>query len=135
MNMRKNIIKNPTTNKELLESLISRLDHMETHLPNGELKVILNHIETIMDKQEKMYDDLSDLKKILLNPEDGVVVRVNKNTEYRIEQKQREEDLDILFEEYVEFKKFKGNVVKFLWVVITTIIGSIVMLWERILKQ
>jgi hypothetical protein len=108
---------------------------METHLPNGELKVILNHIETIMDKQEKMYDDLSDLKKILLNPEDGVVVRVNKNTEYRIEQKQREEDLDILFEEYVEFKKFKGNVVKFLWVVITTIIGSIVMLWERILKQ
>ena len=53
------------TNTEIIE----KLKDMEERLPNGELKEI--------------QEDLRDIKEILLDPEDGLVVRVNKNTYWR----------------------------------------------------
>lgn len=122
------------TSKELLNQLSQRLDEIETHLPNGELKVILSQLEVMMERQEKMHTDLTELKKILLNPEDGVIVRVNKNTEYRLELEEQEQRIASIIEEHNELKKFKDNITKFLWVILSSIVGSIVMLWERILN-
>ena len=122
------------TSKELLNQLSQRLDEIETHLPNGELKVILSQLEVMMERQEKMHTDLTELKKILLNPEDGVIVRVNKNTEYRLELEEQEQRIASIIEEHNELKKFKDNITKFLWIVLTSIVGSIVMLWQRILN-
>lgn len=123
------------TSKELLNQLSQRLDEIETHLPNGELKVILSQLEVMMERQEKMHTDLTELKKILLNPEDGVIVRVNKNTEYRLELEEQEQRIASIIEEHNELKKFKDNITKFLWVILSSIVGSIVMLWERILNS
>lgn len=125
---------NSPTSKELLNQLSEKLEKIETHMPNGELKVILNQLELMMERQEKMYEDLSDLKKILLNPEDGVIVRVNKNTEYRLELEEQEQRLASIIEEHNELKKFKGNIIRFLWIILSSIIGSIAMLWQRILN-
>jgi ABC-type enterochelin transport system substrate-binding protein len=122
------------TSKELLNQLSKRLDEIETHMPNGELKVILSQLEIMMDRQEKMYEDLSELKKMLLNPEDGVIVRVNKNTEYRLELEEQEQRLASIIEEHNDLKKFKSNITKFLWIILSAIIGSITMLWQRILN-
>lgn len=123
------------TSKELLNQLSKRLDEIETHMPNGELKVILSQLEIMMDRQEKMYEDLSELKKILLNPEDGVIVRVNKNTEYRLELEEQEQRLASIIEEHNDLKKFKSNITKFLWIILSTIVGSMTMLWQRILNS
>ena len=41
-------------------------------MPNGELKQMANDFQ-------KMKDDVSDLKRTLLNPDDGVIVNTNKN--------------------------------------------------------
>jgi hypothetical protein len=123
------------TNKELLQRLAERLDNIEGHLPNGELKIILNHVETMMDKQSKMYDDLSDLKRILLNPENGVIVRVNKNTEYRLEQEQKETEIDRLIQETSELKTFKSNVTRALWIIFTAVFTSIAALWQQLLAK
>lgn len=126
---------NSRTSKELLNELSQRLDEIEGHLPNGELKVILSQLEVLMERQEKMYDDLTELKRILLNPEDGVIVRVNKNTEYRLELEEQEQRLASIIEEHNELKKFKSNITRFLWIILSSIVGSIVMLWERILNS
>lgn len=128
-------IKKPLTNKEILESLLERLDAIEEHMPNGEMAILVNHIEIIMDRQEKMYTDLSELKKTLLNPDDGVIVRVNRNTEFRMEQQDRERDFDKLFREHYELVQFKSNITRFLWLILSTITASIVMLWTKIFNS
>ena len=125
---------NSPTSKELLQRITDKIEELEGHLPNGELTVIVNQLELMMERQEKMYEDLSDLKRILLNPEDGVIVRVNKNTEYRLELEEQEQRLASIIEEHNELKKFKGNIIRFLWIILSTIIGSIAMLWQRILN-
>lgn len=124
-----------STNKELLQNLVDRLDTIEKHMPNGEMVVIMNHIETMMEKQEKMYQDLSEMKKTLLNPDNGVVVRVNKNTEFREEQEDKERDFDKLFREHYQLMTFKSNITKFLWLILSSITASIVMLWTKIFNS
>ena len=55
------------TNKDILQ----RLESIESKLPNGEL--------------EEMHGMIKEIKEILLDPEDGIIVRVNKNTFWRKE--------------------------------------------------
>jgi len=127
--------KKPSTNKEILEELLERLNAIEEHMPNGEMAILVNHIEIIMDRQEKMHTDLSELKKTLLNPDDGVIVRVNRNTEFRMEQQDKERDFDKLFREHYELVQFKSNITRFLWLILSTITASIVMLWTKIFNS
>ena len=87
-----------TTNIDIIE----KLECMEIRLPNGELEQIQN--------------DLKDIKEILLDPEDGLVVRVNKNTYWR-----KQVDVD----DIKELKNFKSTVTKALWVVYAAVIGLI----------
>ena len=87
-----------TTNIDIIE----KLECMEVRLPNGELEQIQNH--------------LKDIKEILLDPEDGLVVRVNKNTYWR-----KQVDVD----DIKELKSFKLTVTKALWVVYAAVIGLI----------
>ena len=82
--------------------IIEKLECMEIRLPNGELQQIQN--------------DISDIKEILLDPEDGLVVRVNKNTYWR-----KQVDVD----DIKELKNFKSTVTKALWVVYAAVIGLI----------
>ena len=82
--------------------IIEKLECMEVRLPNGELQQIQN--------------DISDIKEILLDPEDGLVVRVNKNTYWR-----KQVDVD----DIKELKNFKSTVTKALWVVYAAVIGLI----------
>ena len=53
------------TNKDIIQ----RLECIEGRLPNGELKEI--------------HENVKEIKDILLDPEDGLIVRVNKNTYWR----------------------------------------------------
>ena len=82
--------------------IIEKLECMEIRLPNGEL--------------QQIQDDLRDIKEILLDPEDGLVVRVNKNTYWR-----KQVDVD----DIKELKNFKSTVTKALWVVYAAVIGLI----------
>ena len=66
------------TQKELLEDLLSEIKHIKTHMPNGELK-------QMMKDMQNMKEDITELKYTLLNPDNGVIVNTNKNTEYRLE--------------------------------------------------
>ena len=93
------------TNKDILQ----RLDSIESKLPNGEL--------------EEMHGMIKEIKEILLDPEDGIIVRVNKNTYWRKQ---------INIQEIEELKSFKNNVTKALWGIYTVVLGIIAKLifWE-----
>ena len=93
------------TNKELLE----RLHCIESRLPNGEL--------------QEIHETVKEIKEILLDPEDGIIVRVNKNTYWRKQ---------INIQEIEELKSFKKNVTTALWGVYSLVLGVIAKLifWE-----
>ena len=86
------------TNKHLSD----RLDCIEKRLPNGELLEI--------------HENVKEIKAILLDPEDGLIVRVNKNTYFRKQ---------INIQEIEELKNFKKNVTTALWGIYTVVLGII----------
>ena len=89
------------TNKEI----IKRLDSIESKLPNGEL--------------EEMHGMIKEIKEILLDPEDGIIVRVNKNTFWR-----KEIDSD----EFKALVRWKQTINSALYVVYTALVGIILKL-------
>jgi len=88
-------------NKQIEE----RLQCIENRLPNGELK--------------EMHEMMKEIKEILLDPEDGIVVRVNKNTFWR-----KELDAD----EFKALLRWKSNVTHAMWVAYTALTGILVKL-------
>lgn len=106
------------TQKEALELVLSEIKHIKTHMPNGELK-------QMQKDMGDMKEDISDLKYTLLNPDNGVIVSTNKNTEYRIELQANEKDFRFQMLELEELKRWKNTVTKALWIIFGTIAAII----------
>ena len=86
------------TNKEI----IKKLECVEEKLLSGEL--------------EEINQTVKEIKEILLDPEDGLIVRVNKNTYWRRQIDTRD---------IAELKSFKQNVTTALWGIYTLMLGVI----------
>ena len=52
------------------------------HLSN-EINLVKQELEYLKSNQDKMQADLSMIKERLLNPDEGTIARVNKNTQFR----------------------------------------------------
>ena len=87
------------TNKEIVE----RLSCIEARLPNGEL--------------QEIHTNVKEIKEILLDPEDGVIVGVNKNTYWR-----KELDAD----EFKALLRWKQTVTHAMWIAYTALTGIII---------
>ena len=98
------------TNKEI----IKKLADIENKIPNGEL--------------EEMHEMIKEIKEILLDPEDGIIVRVNKNTYWRKTITEGDVSFDTIRDDVKDLNSFKSNVTKALWVVYTTVMGVIIKL-------
>lgn len=105
------------TNSEskILETVLAELRSIKSGMPNGELKQII-------DNQKDMKEDISDLKYTLLNPEDGVIVKVNKNTAFRRSSEKTLEQNQQILKDLEEIKNWKSTVVKVLWVLFGAIV-------------
>lgn len=98
------------TQKEALETVLSEIKHIRTHMPNGELKQMQRDIES-------MKDDISDMKYTLLNPDDGVIVSTNKNTDFRNKMESNEKEFQSQMQEVEELKRWKQGVTRALWII------------------
>ena len=87
------------TNKDILK----KLDCVENKLMNGEL--------------EEIHETVKEIKEVLLDPEDGIIVRVNKNTFWR-----RQVDAD----EFKALLRWKQAVTHSMWIAYTALVGIIV---------
>lgn len=117
--------------KELLESFISLKQKIEDpsyiHLDTS--------IQQLIKNQEDMKRDMSDLKKRLLNPYDGAIVEIRKNTEFRHVHENKENDYDKLLEEHKDLVKWKGNFSKVFWVIFTTATGLLAFIFTEIFNK
>ena len=113
----------------LMKQILDELSRLKSNMPNGELKHLQDGIEGLRQDQKALKDDISDIKKKLLDPDDGVIVKVNENTKFRLTEERR-------YNEYVQYtsdldslKKWQSGVNKALWL----IFGSIIAIGIKIL--
>jgi len=114
-----------SSQKEVLERILIEIAAMKTKLPNGELKRMEESIRDLRDNYTTLKEDVSDIKYTLLNPEDGIIVRVNKNTEYRREREDMQDYYDKIVIDFEKMKDWKDGVTKALWIVFTSLVGII----------
>lgn len=107
------------TQKETLDALLQEIRHVKQHMPNGELKQMQRDIET-------MKDDMSDMKFTLLNPDNGVIVNTNKNTEYRQYLQANQKDFDSQMAKIAEIEHWKQGVTRALWIIFGIMAGIII---------
>ena len=112
----------------MMNDILSSIKLIEKRLPNGELKDIKDRIERIGQSQETMTEDLKSIKRQLFDPEDGLIVRVNKNTEFRKKTENEEKDFIRMQDEHKSFMSWKDTVNRVLWIIFTAIVGIIVAL-------
>tara|TARA_R110000744_G_scaffold366639_2_gene475765 strand:+ start:62 stop:349 length:288 start_codon:yes stop_codon:yes gene_type:complete len=89
------------TNKEIIE----KLDCLESKYSSGQI--------------DEIHDVVKEIKQILLDPEDGLIVRVNKNTYWR-----REIDAD----EFKAIIRWKQAMTHAMWISYSALVGIIVKL-------
>ncbi len=116
-------LKMAATQKDLIEEILKEIGSMKTKLPNGELKRMEQTINALHEFQQDLKEDFSDIKYTLLNPENGVIVRVNKNTEFRQDSQEMPEEMIELKLEISKLQDWKSGVVKALWVLFSGLIG------------
>ena len=113
------------TQKQLLESVLSEIAHIKMHMPNGELKQMQKDMENLKT-------DISDLKHTLLNPDNGVIVNTNKNTDFRKEMQAGERDFQNKLAELEDLKRWKDGVSKALWIIFGILAGLIIRMLSQI---
>ena len=115
------------TNKEILEEI----EFLKKKLPNGEFALLKKSVEDLSIGQNSLKSSIRELKQQLLDPDNGVVVRVNRNSEFRWEREDSQEKLSTLFEQVSHIVNRKNSVTKLVWGVFTAIIGLVIkVLWN-----
>ncbi len=93
-----------------------------------EIALMKKDIETLREDVKEINDKLDRLMVKLLDPDEGLVVRVNKNTS-RLDRRDIELPMWLgNLEEFKRMQRWKSNVTKALWGLYASIIGYIVKL-------
>ena len=114
------------TNKEILEEI----EFLKKKMPNGEFALLKKSVEDLSSGQNSLKSSIRELKQQLLDPDNGVVVRVNRNSDFRKESEQRgplcQQSFEQMEDSVNEFINWKDNVSKALWILFTAIAGILV---------
>jgi hypothetical protein len=124
------------------DEILNALAIIKTKLPNGELEIIKKSIQSLEGSvqslevnQKTIKDDLDYLKKRLFNPDDGVIVRINKNTEYIERFEEAIEDMPEVKNQLRNLESWQGNMTKAMWIVFTALVGIIISLFMSYFKK
>lgn len=99
---------------------------MATTTQNIELMQM--RIDTMEKRLESIEGKLDNLTKKILDPDEGFVTRVNKNTSFRKDREELMPYFDELIDDFRIVRKWKDNVTKALWIIFTGLIGVIIKL-------
>lgn len=100
------------SNSELVRELLEAFSSLKQKMEDPNYIHLEASINQLIDNQKEMRQDLAELKKRLLNPYDGAIVELRKNTEWRKEQQEADADFRKLVEEHQSLMRWKANVQK-----------------------
>jgi hypothetical protein len=108
-----------------IEEIFNTLEVIKTKLPNGELESIKISIDSLRSDQKIIKEDLEYFKKRLFNPDDGIIVKVNKNTDLINQFNDELEEIPDLINRIETLERWKASVNKASWFIFTTIGGLV----------
>ena len=123
------------SNSELVKELLEAFTSLKNKMEDPSYVQLEGSIKQLIDNQNDMKSDMSELKSKLLNPFDGAIVEIRKNTEFRHEWERKQKDLDKMQEEHRDLVKWKGNFTKIYWTIFTTTVGVIAYVITNILNK
>ena len=123
------------SNQELVSELLLAFSSLKQKMEDPSYIGLENSINQLIQNQQDMKSDMSELKSRLLNPYDGAIVEIRKNTEFRHEWERKQKDLDKMQEEHRDLVKWKGNFTKIYWTIFTTTVGVIAYVITNILNK
>ena len=98
---------------------------MESQKNTFELLKIEARLNQIVDNQVDMKEDIRSFRKQILDPEEGIIVKLNKNTEFR---EKCEPDREAVLAQFQAILRWKGVMDKALWVLFSGMAGVILKL-------
>ena len=113
------------TQAQILTEVLIELQEIKRSLPNGEMVLIKKSLKDLEEGQKGLKSEIRTIQKRLFNPDDGLIVEVHKNTEFKKENQENLKGVDNLI-------SWKSNVTKALWVIYSAIIGVILkfLFWD-----
>jgi len=116
------------TNKEILEEV----EKLKKKIPtaNGDFILLKKSVFDLENGQSSLKTDIKELKERLLNPDDGVIARVNRNSDFRKDSEERgplcQQSFEGMEDNVNSILGWKDNVTRALWILFTGIAGLIV---------
>ena len=93
-----------------------------------EIALMKQRVRSMEDKLDNLDEKLDILTKQLLDPDDGFVTRVNKNTEFRESQGRSMPGYNKIIGDFHELQRWKSTVTKALWGLYAAVISYLVKL-------
>ena len=116
---------NDKSNSELVRELLEAFSSLKAKMEDPNYVQLEASIKQVIDNQSDMKEDVSELKKRLLNPYDGAIVEISKNTDFRKEQERNQSAFDKLVDEHKALIQWKSTYTKIFWTIFTAAIGVI----------
>ena len=107
----------------LMKEILGEIKDLKSSMPNGEIKILQTSMDDLKREQKSIKDDMSDIKKKLLDPDDGVIVKVNENTRFRMQEQDRYDDYMQFTIDIQEMKTWKKGVNQALWILFGALIA------------
>lgn len=123
------------TNSEIVKELLEAFSSLKTKMEDPNYVQLESSIKQLIDNQADMKSDMSELKLRLLNPYDGAIVEIRKNTDHRKEVESLQKEYDILIEEHKAIVSWKSTFTKVFWTIFTTAVGVLAFLITNILNK
>jgi hypothetical protein len=93
-----------------------------------EIALMKKDIETLGEDVKEINDKLDRLMVKLLDPDDGVVSRVNKNTMFRKSHDREMPQYNTIIDEFRSLQRWKSTVTKALWGLYAAVVGYVIKL-------
>ena len=116
---------NDKSNSELVRELLEAFTSLKAKMEDPNYVQLEASIKQVIGNQNDMKEDVSELKKRLLNPYDGAIVEISKNTDFRKEQERNQSEYDKLVDQHKELIQWKSTYTKIFWTLFTAAIGVI----------
>ena len=113
------------SNSELVRELLEAFTSLKAKMEDPNYVQLEASIKQVIGNQNDMKEDVSELKKRLLNPYDGAIVEISKNTDFRKEQERNQSEYDKLVDQHKELIQWKSTYTKIFWTLFTAAIGVI----------
>ena len=123
------------SNQELVSELLLAFSSLKQKMEDPSYIGLENSINQLIENQQDMKSDMSELKSRLLNPYDGAIVEIRKNTEFRQIWERKQKEFDKVSTEHTELLKWKSGFVKIFWTIFTTATGVIAFLITNMISK